>query len=151
MSTDLTSYLNYLQDLSRRILQRGGMEQVLYRKSRSRDPRYMPFDSSQTDLDMYLAAIASELKDDSSRRLFLGVGVVAGSITSTGRWTPIRKVAGPLVYAPVELVAEEPDTIPDLEVEWEEATLNYDLLTVLLQGSDEESEETTWTPQGSLS
>lgn len=135
--SNITSYLRYLREMSRKILMNKGFENVLYKKPKSQDPLYCAY--PQLNLNYWRLAeerIAKAERAGATMRLFLGLGLCVGKVELARR---SRNVAAPLLYAPVEI--DEDDDSGDLApVErWEDLTLNYDLLTVLL--GNEQSED----------
>jgi hypothetical protein len=133
------SYLRYLKEVSRKILQRGGYENVLYRKPRRQDPYYFDFDRPSVNRAAYLRGIYTLLQEQAGKGLFLGLGLITGQVEKHGRK---RNLAAPLLFCPLELVQEEdnPSQV-ELEVLWDSITLNYDLVTMFLEQKDEEQGE----------
>lgn len=133
------SYLRYLQEVSRKILQRGGLENALYRKTRRQDPCYFDFDRSSPHRPAYFRTVHTLLQEQPGRGLFFGMGLVTGQMQKNGKK---RNLAAPLFYAMVELDQEEENpTKVSPEVVWDSISLNYDLLTMFLEQKDQEEAE----------
>src|SRR5665213_1246400 len=98
------SYLRYLSEVSRKILQRGGLENVLYRKTKKQDACYFDFDHSSIHRPAYLRGVHTLLQEQSGRGLFLGLGLIAGQIQKNGKK---RNLAAPLFFCMVELDPDE--------------------------------------------
>jgi hypothetical protein len=133
------SYLRYLSEVSRKILQRGGMENVLYRKSRKQDPCYFDFDRPSIHRPAYLRGVHRLLQEQPGRGLFLGLGLIVGQLQKDGRK---RSIAAPLLFCMAEIDPdEENQSKVQLEIAWDSIELNYDLLTLFLEQKDQEEAE----------
>ena len=140
----ILSYLHYLHDVNRKLIQRGGMENVLYRKSVSQHPHYHQLDQPDSGRPRHWLGALRHIQNAEARGLALrplvGLGLVVGQgETSKG----IKKFTAPLAFCNVQLI-EDDDTpgLVTMDVIWDSATLNYDLLTLFLgQIQDDESSE----------
>jgi hypothetical protein len=130
------SYLRYLQEVSRKILQRGGLENALYRKSRRQDACYFNFDRSSIHRPAYLRTVFTLLQEQPGRGLYLGLGLIAGQVQKSGKK---RSITAPLLYCMVELDQDEenPSKV-SFEMIWDSISLNYDLLIMFLEQKDQE-------------
>ena len=100
----------------------------------------MSIEARKKDLSAYFHDMSAELRDDSSRSLFIGFGLVTGTIRNSGTWEKCKRIAGPIIYCPVQPITEDVNQPEDWEIAWEAITLNNDLITVLAENSDEESD-----------
>jgi hypothetical protein len=130
------AYLSYLQEMSRKISLRTGMENTLYRKTRQSPHYYRPFEDIDTQ---YLRDVRKYLEKESDRQLFLGNGLIAGSFKKK----QVKKyVAAPLIYFLVKIDLDENARSLTYSIELDSVSLNYDLITLILeQDLDEEEDE----------
>jgi|GEM_PF-3178953 len=137
------SYLHYLQEVSRKILLRSGFENVLYRKSKKQNPCY--FDFKKIDhLQEYLLRVRAVLQRDFTRGLYIGFGLFVGRLTRNQR---NRSVAAPLFFCSVDLDSDSKPNTVSPEIRWSSITLNYDLITLILeQEIDRQDEELELPP-----
>jgi hypothetical protein len=128
------AYLAYLQEMSRKISQRTGMENVLYGKTKS-SPHY--YRALGTEDDPYLRSVANHLAKASDRQLFLGNGLMVGCL-----WKNQTKkyIAAPFMYCLVKVEPDEPGKSYEYIPEVDTASLNYDLITLLLEQDPDEEE-----------
>src|SRR5947209_2717173 len=103
----VVSYLRYLHEVSRKILQRGGFENILYGKSKRQNPCYFAFDRPAVQLPAYLRSVNVLLNEQSGRGLFVGLGLIVGQINGDGRK---RNVSAPLFFCAVEIEVDEEDS-----------------------------------------
>ncbi len=138
-------YLKYIREMSRKILMNKGFENVLYR-TKSQNPFYSEYPPPPQD--GYWRAVQERINtSQSSKRVkvkhmscFLGIGLIVGRVVQKRR---NRNVAGPLLYAPLELEQSEDLRTLNPVVLWEEITFNFDLLAILIGSDiDEEAEPT---------
>ncbi|MCS6812342.1 MAG: hypothetical protein NZ772_02020 [Cyanobacteria bacterium] len=129
------AYLAYLQEMSRKISQRTGMENVLYGKTKASHHYYRAFGTQDAQ---YLRGVDNYLAKTSDRQLFLGNGLIVGCLQKK---QTKKYIAAPLIYC---LAKVEPDEsgksyeyIPDLDA----ASLNYDLITLLFEQDDLDEED----------
>jgi hypothetical protein len=66
----MQAYLSYLQEMSRKISQRQGMENVLYRKTKKSPSFYCPSGNVE---QRYLQQVREHLDKEGDRQLFLAV------------------------------------------------------------------------------
>jgi len=138
----ILSYLHYLHDVNRKLLQRGGMENVLYRKPVSQHPYYHQLDQPDSSRPRHWLGALRHIQNAEARGLALrplvGLGLIVGQAeTSKG----IKRFTAPLAFCNVQLV--EDDDRPNfvtMEIVWNSVTLNYDLLTLFL-GQHQDNEE----------
>jgi hypothetical protein len=132
------AYLSYLQEMSRKISLRTGMENTLYGKTKKSPHYYRPFEDADVD-SQYLRDVRNYLEKESDRQLFLGNGLIAGSFKKK----QVKKyVAAPLIYFLVETDLDENGRSLTYSIELDSVSLNYDLITLVLeQDLDEEEDE----------
>lgn len=132
------AYLSYLQEMSRKISLRTGMENTLYGKTKRSPHYYRPFEDIDVDTQ-YLRDVRNYLEKESNRQLFLGNGLIAGSFKKK---QAKKYVTAPLIYFLVKTDLDENSRSLTYSVEWDSVTLNYDLITLILeQDLDEEDNE----------
>ena len=143
-AVSILSYLHYLHDVNRKLIQRGGMENVLYRKPVSQTPYYHQLDQPDSTRPRHWLGALRHIQNAEARGLALrpliGLGLVVGQgETSKG----IKRFTAPLAFCNAELVEDdEKPGFVTMEIVWDSATLNYDLLTLLLgQVLDDEGDE----------
>lgn len=132
----VVSYLEYLRQMSRKIAYRGAIVDVLGGKSRRSPDRYLAYDTPQEDAAMqrYLNGVTADNQLNEGRTLFVGVGLIVGNARSGGKSV---KVSAPLIMVPCEVdVPDETDSTYGCTPEWDAATLNYDLISVLVDKAD---------------
>jgi hypothetical protein len=132
----IQSYLSYLQEMSRKITLRSGMENVLYRKTKKKYHYYLPADSSVDS--RYLKEVKDHIDKEPDRKLFLGNGLVVGLITKK---KTKKYIASPLLYFLVEIDTDDSGRKFIHEVEWDSVSLNYDLVTLILEKDSEEENQ----------
>lgn len=130
----IQAYLSYLQEMSRKITSRSGMENVLYRKTKRNSHYYLPANLINSN---YLKQVISYTEKEPDKQLFLGNGLVVGVIKKKG----IKKyIASPLIYCVVNIDTNDSSKSFTDEVDFDSASLNYDLFTLVLEkDSDEEA------------
>ncbi|MBI2926460.1 MAG: hypothetical protein HYY24_12265 [Verrucomicrobia bacterium] len=135
------SYLRYLHDVNRKLLQRGGLENVLYRKAASQNPFYHQFDQPDPARPAHWLSALRHLQNSEARgvalRPLLGFGLVLGQVETWKGW---KRVAAPFAFCNSRLIEDEdrPNSV-QFEPLWDTITLNYDLLTLFL-GQEEPDE-----------
>src|SRR5256885_13556685 len=142
----ILSYLHYLHDVNRKLLQRGGLENVLYRKPVSQHPYYHQLDQSDSARPRHWLGSLRHIQNAEARgialRPLVGLGLIVGqAVTSKG----IKRLTAPLAFCNVQLVEddEKPNSVR-METVWDSVTLNYDLLTLFLgQVPEDEGDENT--------
>jgi hypothetical protein len=139
------AYLSYLQEMSRKISVRTGMENTLYGKTKNSHHYYRAFEGEDVD-SQYLRNIKGYLEKESDRQLFLGSGLIVGSLEKK---TTKKYIAAPLVYFLVKIDLDENGKSLTYNIEWDSVSLNYDLVTLILeQDLDEEDDETEFESAG---
>jgi hypothetical protein len=123
------AYLSYLQQMSRKISVRSGMENTLYGKTKNSHHYYQAFEGEDVD-SQYLRNIKSYLDKESDRQLFLGSGLIVGSLKKK---TIKKYIAAPLVYFLVKIDLDENGRSLTHSIEWDSVSLNYDLITLILE------------------
>lgn len=132
------SYLSYLQEMSRKISLRTGMENTLYGKTKKSPHYYRSFEDVDVD-SQYLRNVRNYLEKESDRQLFLGNGLIAGSFKKK---QAKKYITAPLIYFLVKTDVDENGRSLTYRIEWDSVSLNYDLITLILeQGLDEEDDE----------
>jgi hypothetical protein len=130
----IQAYLSYLQEMSRKISLRSGMENVLYRKTKK---NYSYYISAESINPRYLKQVKEHIDKETDRKLFLANGLILGTIQKK----KIKKyIASPLIYFLVNIDTDESGRQLIHEVEWDSVSLNYDLITLIL-GKDSIEEE----------
>ena len=134
----ISSYLDYLRDVSRKIISRSGFEQVLLDKSK-KNPSFSHHiigynktvqisDNTYSHFD----EILKHIERNPDKQLFIGFGFICGQRDG-------RTYAGPLLFTECE-ISKNGDII--LDVDYSSLNLNYDLVSSLLGfvnvGEDEE-------------
>jgi hypothetical protein len=139
----MQAYLSYLQEMSRKISQRQGMENVLYRKTKKSPSFYR----SSKDVDQsYLRQIKEHLDKEGDRQLFFGNGLVIGTIQKNNTQ---KAIAAPLISLLVDLELDERGRTLTWDVVRESVSLNYDLMTLILaRDNDEDNEPPGFTEGG---
>ena len=133
------SYLRYLHEVSRKILQRGGFENVLHGKPKRQNPCYFDFDRPAVDRPAYLRTIGALLNEQPGKGLFLGLGLVTGQLAGDVRK---RNLAAPLFFCGVQLESDEGNrSRTDYDILWDSITLNYDLMTLFLEQEAHDAED----------
>lgn len=141
---DILSYLRYLHDVNRKLLQRGGLENVLHRKPASQHPYYHPLDQPDANRPRHWLGSLRHIENAQARgvslRPLVGLGLVVGQLDSA---KGPKRLTAPLAFCNARLVEDEerPNAVK-MEILWESVTLNYDLLTLFLgQTQDDEPDE----------
>jgi len=137
-SKTVQAYLSYLQEMSRKISLRTGMENTFYGKTKKNSHCYRPFEDADAQ---YLRDVRSLLEKESDRQLFLGNGLIAGFFKKK----QVKKyVAAPLIYFLVKIDLDENGRSLIYHIEKDSVSLNYDLITLVLeQDLDEDDDERT--------
>ena len=129
------AYLAYLQEMSRKISQRKGMENVLYGKTKTTPHYYCPLGNESKQ---YFRSVESHLTKNADRLLFVGNGLMVGCLQ---RQRTLKYIASSLIYAPVNIELDNNGEY-NYSIELESISINYDLITLLLgQDSDEENDD----------
>ncbi|HVX85426.1 MAG TPA: AAA domain-containing protein [Phycisphaerae bacterium] len=139
MAMSAVAYLSYLCGVSRKILLRGGFENVLYGKSARQNPFYI--DAEAAEVDSYVERIGRQLRQEPGRGLFMGFGMITGkSPNEAGR---MRRLCAPLLIAPITPPSgdETMDDDEPLSIDWDAFSINYDLITTLLDNFSVTDEE----------
>jgi hypothetical protein len=151
-SVSILSYLHYLHDVNRKLIQRGGMENVLYRKPASQHPYYHQLDQPDSSRPRHWLGALRHIQNSEARGLALrpliGLGLVVGqSDTSKGA----KRFAAPLAFCNVQLTEDdERPNFVSMEIIWDSATLNYDLLTLMLGQTPEDDGDQTSPPEAGV-
>lgn len=134
----ISSYLDYLRDVSRKIISRSGFEQVLLDKSKKNPSfAYQITGYSKsiqiTDISYsHFDEILRHLERNPDKQLFIGFGFICGQKDG-------RIFAGPLIFTECE-ISKNGDII--LDINYSSISLNYDLVSSILGfvniGEDEE-------------
>lgn len=148
-AVSILSYLHYLHDVNRKLLQRGGLENVLYRKPVSQHPYYHQLDQPDPNRPRHWLGSLRHIQNAEARgvalRPLIGLGLIVGQ-TETLKGT--KRLAAPLAFCNVELLAddENPNSVA-MEPVWDSVTLNYDFLTLFLGQVQEDEGDETGPPQ----
>jgi hypothetical protein len=141
---DILSYLRYLHDVNRKLLQRGGLENVLYRKPASQNPYYHQLDQPDANRPRHWLGSLRHIENAQVRgvalRPLVGLGLIVGQVETT---KGLKRVAAPLAFCNARLEEdEERANSVQMEILWDSVTLNYDFLTLFLgQTQDDEPDE----------
>jgi hypothetical protein len=148
-AVSILSYLRYLHDVNRKLLQRGGLENVLYRKPVSLHPYYHQLDQPDPARPRHWLGSLRHIQNAEARgvalRPLVGLGLVVGQIeTARG----VKRLTAPLAFCNVQLVEDDdrPNSVP-METLWDSVTLNYDLLTLFLGQIEEDENGEDGPPQ----
>lgn len=146
----ILSYLRYLHDVNRKLLQRGGLENVLYRRPARLNPCYHQYDQPDPSRPAHWLATMRHLQNNEARgvalRPLLGFGLMVGQVqTARG----LKKLSAPFAFCNARLIEDEdrPNAV-QLEPLWDTITLNYDLLTLFLGQLNEEETDEALPTQG---
>ncbi len=143
-AVSIFSYLHYLHDVNRKLLQRGGLENVLYRKRLSQSPYYHQLDQPDPARPRHWLAALRHIQNAEARGLALrpliGLGLIVGQVTTQ---KGIKRICAPLAFCSVQLIEDEAaPNVVSMEIMWDSVTLNYDLLTLFIgQVGEEENGE----------
>lgn len=143
-AVSIFSYLHYLHDVNRKLLQRGGLENVLYRKPLSQNPDHHQLDQADSARPRHWLGALRHIQNAEARGLALrplvGLGLVVGQI-ATQRGT--KRLCAPLAFCNVQLMEDEgAPNVVSMEAMWDSVTLNYDFLTLFIgQVREEENGE----------
>jgi len=130
----ILSYLNYLRDVNRKLIQRGGLDNTLYRKSSKQSPYYIKLDATELDKNKHFLNSLRHIQRSNALGLplnpLIGIGLIVGKVEVSSR---SKNIAAPLMFCNAELI-EDMDTPNkvDLNTFWESCTLNYDFITTIL-------------------
>jgi hypothetical protein len=129
----IIQYLEYLKEMSRKIIQSSGFENVLARRAGG---NYFSGSISAAEGQRYLSGVFDRLSKEQNQKLFCGTGLIIGCVKRRG---DTRRVAAPLVYCLAETYKDE----QNYKVELDEfsISLNYDLVTAILDIDDIGDEE----------
>jgi hypothetical protein len=142
---NIVSYLHYLHDVNRKLLnQRGGLENVLYRKPASKHHYYHPLDQPDPNRPRHWLGSLRHIQNAQARgdslRALVGFGLVVGQFTSGLK---VKNLAAPLMFC--DALLEEDEDRPNsvrMRMVWESAALNYDLLTLFVgQATEDDPDE----------
>jgi hypothetical protein len=138
----VSDYLGYLRDMSRKISFRGGFENCLNRPVSAGVPSVYDLDADRyagLSRETWLHQVRQKIDKEENLGIYLGYGIVAGKIQIDGRQ---REVAGPLIIMPIDIEGDDAD---DMEFEYEDTLLNYDLMAMLIPGADTIDDAATQT------
>lgn len=134
----ISSYLDYLRDVSRKIISRSGFEQVLLDKSKKNPSfanqilEYSKTIQISNSLYPHFDEILKHIDRNPDKQLFIGFGFICGQKDG-------RTFAGPLLFTECD-ISRNGDII--IDVDYSSLNLNYDLISSLLGfiniGEDEE-------------
>lgn len=129
----VAAYLQYLREMARKIAYRGTFLNVLSGKTRRSPDRYFDEDARITPVEFqrYLAGVEQDVRTNEERTLFLGTGLLVGSVARSGRRV---QIAAPLITTPAEVSAPE-ENLTDIqfELDWTGSSVNYDLVSAILE------------------
>src|SRR5262245_32391416 len=138
----VTAYLEYLREMSRKIAYRGSFLNVLYRKPRRAPDRYLSLDIPHQgdELQRYLVGVEQDRRMEDGRKLFVGIGLIAGRLSQEVVGTRSRSsinAAAPLLMVPTDVESPE-DTGASyaFEPDWNAITVNYELVNAVLERRD---------------
>jgi hypothetical protein len=148
-AVSILSYLHYLHDVNRKLLQRGGLENVLYRKPVSQHPYYHQLDQPDPARPRHWLGSVKHIQNAEARgvalRPLVGFGLLVGQLEISKR---VKRLTAPLAFCNVQLVeAEDRPNSVIMEPIWDSVTLNYDLLTLFLGQVPEDENDESGAPQ----
>ena len=124
----ISSYLDYLRDVSRKIITRSGFEQVLLDKSK-KNPcfahqivEYTKSIQISNNSYQHFDEILKHIERNPDKQLFVGFGFICGQRDG-------RTFAGPLLFTECD-ITKDGDII--LDIDYSSLNLNYDLVASLL-------------------
>lgn len=124
----ISSYLNYLRDVSRKIISRSGFEQVLLDKSKKNPSFAFQIDEHFKTIPISnpsyqrLDEILKHIERNQDKQLFVGFGFVCGQRDG-------RTYAGPLLFTECD-ISKNGDI--SIDIDYSSLSLNYDLVSSLL-------------------
>jgi hypothetical protein len=122
----VSSYLRYLRDVTRKVLIRSGIKNVL-KGTKANPTLYFNYsEHSEFHLKSYLKQARIRLQRDTSKQLFMGFGLVVGGSRGSGGGGGSAKVAAPIFYLPILLDGEA--SVDELKLDWDAVQLNLELL-----------------------
>src|SRR6266436_1464969 len=114
----ILSYVRYLHDVNRKLLQRGGLENVLYRKPVSLNPYYHQLDQVDAARPRHWLGSLRHIQNAEARGLALrplvGLGLIVGQVQAP---TGSKRLAAPLAFCSAQLVEE--DNLVTMEILWD--------------------------------
>jgi len=148
-AVSILSYLRYLHDVNRKLLQRGGLENVLYRKPVSQHPYYHQLDQPDPNRPRHWLGSLRHIQNAEARgvalRPLVGLGLVVGQAETL---KGAKRLAAPLAFCNILLVEDdEKRNLVTMETVWDSVTLNYDLLTLFLGQIREDEGDVSGPPQ----
>jgi hypothetical protein len=130
----ITSYLQYLHEVSRRIIQRGGFDCI---PTNAKQP--LPCSLDNNEEKIRFLSQAREIIKDKEKGLFVGFGLVSGKTEfAAGVRRQKRRLLAPILFASAELEddnGQDQTQSKGFDIDWDTYFLNIDLLTLLLTGS----------------
>lgn len=139
LKESVARYLQYLKEISRKIVVREGFEAVLGGTGRKKQDAVRQAWELETRVSashpqrQWWEAVGLALDRQADRRLFLGLGLVAGRFNG-------RRIAAPVVFVELEVQRDEATQTLELLYDWETLSLNYDLLSTLTGALQEEED-----------
>ncbi|QWK19997.1 MAG: RAP domain-containing protein [Hydrogenobacter thermophilus] len=148
----ILDYLKYLRDVSRKISVNAGFENTLLSNKNKKIVYALQIKDDLSDSELtfsesqenyrYLEDMITYLDKYADKKLFLGVGLICGSIDNN---RSSKKFAGPLLIAECD-ISKEMKTKIVCEIKLSTLVVNYDLISSILErksisGSEEEDED----------
>jgi hypothetical protein len=145
MPSSTLSYLQYLRDISRKIVDRTDFDKIFITDTKARPTfrqQLFNFDhkiSQANTIYPYLEQINAFLDRNLDCKLFIGFGLVAGTHKR-------KRIAAPILFAEVAVEFLKEINVFQWEIDLNTLTLNYDLLTSLT-GSLQNEEGAQWNSE----
>jgi hypothetical protein len=122
----VSAYLRYLRDVTRKVLIRSGIKNVL-KGTKANPTLYFNYsEHSEFHLKNYIKQARIRLQKDSSKQLFMGFGMIVGSARASGGSSGSAKIAAPCFYLPIVLDGDA--STNQYELDWDSVQLNLELL-----------------------
>ncbi|RBP41434.1 AAA domain-containing protein [Roseimicrobium gellanilyticum] len=124
----VAGYLRYLRDVTRKILVRGGIKNVL--KGTSANPTFYFNYTEHNEFhgSGFFRSSKQRLRRDPSKQLYVGFGMITGSMRSAAAGGATSRIGAPVFYAPISFDGDGVEP----QVEWESVQLNLELLADLV-------------------
>ncbi|MCS6905483.1 MAG: AAA domain-containing protein [Bacteroidia bacterium] len=145
MHSAILAYLQYLRDISRKIVERTDFDKIFITNAKTR-PTFTRqlFDldskiSQANPLYSYLEQTTAYLEKNLDSRLFIGFGMIAGTCKK-------RRLAGPLLFAELIIDRVEEISAYEWQIDLSTLSLNYDLLSAIT-GNLQNEEDNQWSAE----
>jgi len=154
----IVNYLKYLKDVSRKISVDSGFEKSLLNNKKKNNNYVLQIKGGLSDSELifskedkeyiYFKDVIKYLEKHVDKKLFIGVGLVCGSIDNNGQ---SKKLAGPLLIAECNIGIDADISNEILcEIKLSTLVLNYDLISSILESKyvpDSEEDNDYYDPK----